>query len=106
MKIAKMKVVDLVPHPKNEEIYGDNEDVSDLIERIRKSGKVHTLTVTSKGIILAGHRRRKACMELGWKEVNVEIRDFDTPEEEIEFIIDDYSKLLGLDQHPHYDHFF
>ena len=91
MKIEKMKVVDLVPHPKNEEIYGDNEDVSDLIERIRKSGKVHTLTVTSKGVILAGHRRRKACMELGWKEVNVEIRDFDTSEEEIEFIIDDNS---------------
>ena len=47
MKIAKMKVVDLVPHPKNEEIYGDNEDVSDLIERIRKSGKVHTLFQTN-----------------------------------------------------------
>lgn len=91
MKVAKMKVIDLVPHPKNEEIYGYDEDVSDLIERIKKSGKVHTLTVTSKGVILAGHRRRKACMELGWKEVNVEIRDFDTPEEEIEFIIDDNS---------------
>lgn len=91
MKIAKMKVVDLVPHPKNEEIYGNNEDVSDLIEKIKRSGRVHTLTVTSKGVVLAGHRRRKACMELGWKEVDVEIRDFDTPEEEIEFIIDDNS---------------
>lgn len=30
-------------------------------------------------------------MELGWKEVDVEIRDFDTSEEEIEFIIDDNS---------------
>ncbi len=91
MKTMEMKVVDLIPHPKNEEIYGCNEDVSDLVERIRKSGKVHTLTVTSKGVVLAGHRRRKACMELGWEEVNVEIRDFDTPEEEIEFIIDDNS---------------
>lgn len=91
MKIAKMKVVDLVPHTKNEEIYGNNEDVSDLIEKIKRSGRVHTLTVNSKGVVLAGHRRRKACMELGWKEVDVEIRDFDTPEEEIEFIIDDNS---------------
>lgn len=77
-----MKVVDLIPHPKNEEIYGIHEDVSDLIEKIKRSGRVHTLTVNSKGIVLAGHRRRKACMELGWKEVDVEIRDFDTPEEE------------------------
>ena len=91
MKIAKMKVVDLVPHPKNEEIYGNNENVSDLVEKIKKSRNVHTLTVNSKGVVLAGHRRRKACMELGWKEVNVIIMDFDTPEEEIEFIINDNS---------------
>lgn len=86
-----MKVVDLIPHPKNEEIYGNNEDVSDLVEKIKRSRNVHTLTVNSKGVVLAGHRRRKACMELGWKEVNVVIMDFDTPEEEIEFIIDDNS---------------
>lgn len=85
MKIVKMKVIDLVPHPKNEEIYGDNEDVSDLIDKIQKSKQVHTLTVNSKGVVLAGHRRRKACMELGIKTVNVEVVDFDTPEEEIEF---------------------
>lgn len=91
MKTAKMKVVDLVPHPKNEEIYGNNENVSDLVEKIKKSRNVHTLTVNSKGVVLAGHRRRKACMELGWKEVNVIIMDFDTPEEEIEFIINDNS---------------
>lgn len=89
MKISKMKVIDLMPHPKNEEIYGSNEDVSDLVEKIHKSGRVHTLTVNSKGVILAGHRRRKACMELGWKEVDVEIIDFNTPEEEIEFLIND-----------------
>ena len=86
MKTMVMKVTDLKPHPKNEEIYGHDEDVSDLVEKIRKSNQVHTLTVNSQGIILAGHRRRKACMELGIKEVNVEVIDFDTPEEEIEYI--------------------
>lgn len=87
MKTMEMKVVDLIPHPKNEEIYGYNEDVSDLVEKIQKSKQVHTLTVNSKGVVLAGHRRRKACMELGIKTVNVEVVDFDTPEEEIEFIV-------------------
>ena len=84
----RMKISDLHPHPKNAEIYGSNEDVSDLVEKIKRSGQVHTLVVTSKGIVLAGHRRMKACKELGIDEVDVEIRDFDTSEQEIEYIID------------------
>ena len=84
----KMRISDLKPHPKNEEIYGHNEDISDLVEKIKRSGQVHTLVVTSNGIVLAGHRRLRACKELGIEEVNVEIVDFDTPEQEIEYLID------------------
>lgn len=87
-RYRKMKISDLKPHPKNAEIYGQNENVSDLVEKIRRSGQVHTLVVTSKGIVLAGHRRLKACIELGIQEVDVEIRDFDTIEQEIEYLID------------------
>lgn len=89
MRATKMKIADLKPHPKNAEIYGYNEDVSDLVEKIRRSKKVHTLTVNSKGCILAGNSRFKACIELGIEEVNVEVIDFETPEEEIEYIIND-----------------
>lgn len=88
IEIRRMKISDMKPHPKNAEIYGQNEDVSDLVEKIKRSGQVHTLVVTSKGIVLAGHRRMRACEKLGIKEVEVEIRDFDTPEQEIEYIID------------------
>lgn len=84
----KMKISDLKPHPKNEEIYGKNENVSDLVEKIKRSGQVHTLVVTSKGIVLAGHRRLRVCKELGIEEVDVEIVDFDTPEQEVEYLID------------------
>lgn len=84
----RMKIFDLKPHPKNEEIYGKNENVSDLVEKIKRSGRVHTLVVTSKGIVLAGHRRLRACKELGIEEVDVEVVDFDTPEQEIEYLID------------------
>lgn len=68
-----MKVADLKPHPKNEEIYGYGEDVSDLVEKIKKSGRVHTMTVNSDGVVLAGHRRLKACIELGIETVNAEL---------------------------------
>lgn len=89
LKNTKMKITDLKPHPKNEEIYGYDEDIADLVERIRQSGQVHTLVINQVGYILAGHRRRRACMELGIKTVDVEIRQFSYPEEEVEFIIND-----------------
>ncbi|WP_143322754.1 ParB/RepB/Spo0J family partition protein [Clostridium sp. HBUAS56010] len=88
MKTMKKKIADLKPHPKNEEIYGYDEDVSVLVEKIRRSHTVHTMVINSQNIILAGHMRRKACIQLGIEEVDVEVRDFATPEEEIEFIID------------------
>lgn len=99
MNTMEMKVANLKPHPKNEEIYGVNEDVSDLVEKIKKSGRVHTMTVNSNGVVLAGHRRLKACIELGIKTVNVEIVNFDTPEEEIEFIVlDNHQREKTVEQ--------
>lgn len=99
MNTMEMKVADLKPHPKNEEIYGVNEDISDLVEKIKKSGRVHTMTVNSKGVVLAGHRRLKACIELGIETVNAEIVDFDTPEEEIEFIVlDNHQREKTVEQ--------
>lgn len=84
----RIRISDLRPHPKNEEIYGHNEKISDLVEKIKRSGQVHTLVVTSKGIVLAGHRRLRACRELGIEEVDVEVVDFETPEQEVEYLID------------------
>lgn len=99
MNTMEMKVADLKPHPKNEEIYGASEDVSDLVEKIKKSGRVHTMTVNSKGVVLAGHRRLKACIELGIETVKAEILDFDTPEEEIEFIVlDNHQREKTVEQ--------
>ena len=92
METKKMKVVDLKPHPKNEEIYGHDEDVSDLLEKIKRSNTVHTLVANSKNYILAGHRRRKVCIQLGIKSVDVEIRDFDSEEEGLSLI----TMLLGI----------
>lgn len=99
MNAMEMKVADLRPHPKNEEIYGMDEDISDLVGKIKKSGRVHTMTVNSKGVVLAGHRRLKACIELGIETVKAEIVDFDTPEEEVEFIVlDNHQREKTVEQ--------
>lgn len=44
--------------------------------------------IEGKGTVLAGHRRLRACKELGIDEVDVEVVDFDTPEQEVEYLID------------------
>ena len=44
--IVHKNVLELKPHPRNEEIYGANESIDELVETMRKSGIVTTLTIT------------------------------------------------------------
>lgn len=46
--IVHKNVLELKPHPRNEEIYGANESIDELVETMRKSGIVTTLTITDK----------------------------------------------------------
>ena len=83
----------LAPHPKNSIIYR-TEDLSGLVDKIRESGWVKELVVsnrkldeTGKYTILSGHSRNMACDILGINEVFVEIKDCQTEEEEIYWIL-------------------
>lgn len=66
----------LKPHPWNSAIYGEDEDVTELISLIRASGWVKPLVLTPTGTIISGHRRWKAVLALGWENVPVEVREF------------------------------
>ena len=91
--IVRKKISELKPHPYNEEIYGANESIDELVASIRKSGVVTTLTITDNDVIIAGHRRWKSCKQLvaeGDKrfcEVNCEVREFDDEWEELEYLV-------------------
>lgn len=91
--IVRKKISELNPHPYNEEIYGANESIDELVASIRKSGVVTTLTITDNDVIIAGHRRWKSCKQLvaeGDKrfcEVNCEVREFDDEWEELEYLV-------------------
>jgi len=52
----------LVPHPCNASIYGEDEDVSSLVESIRISGWIKPLVVTPSYTIISGHRRWQAAL--------------------------------------------
>lgn len=91
--IVQKKISELKPHPRNEEIYGYNEDVSDLVEKIRKSGVVTTLTITDDNVIIAGNRRWKSCKQLvsegdtRFCQVKCEVKDFETEWDALEYLV-------------------
>ncbi len=90
---VRKRLDELTPHPRNEEIYGVNEDVSALVEKIRKSGVVTTLIITDDNVIISGNRRWKSCKQLvveGDKRfcsVNCEVKTFDSEEDELEYLV-------------------
>lgn len=92
MEIVSVNISELKPHPNNEEIYG-KEDISELKEKIRKSGFVTTLTITEKNVILSGNRRWKACSQLVQEgderfcSVDCEVRNFENEEDELEYLV-------------------
>ena len=64
--IKTWEVSDLKPNPINQEIYTD-DDVEDLVESISKNGNkiLVPLVVTPAGVIISGHRRYRAAIQLG-----------------------------------------
>lgn len=68
---------ELKPHPKNVTIYGEKEDISDLIDLIKKYGLRERIIVNEQGVIISGHRRYQALIELGYTEVECEVRHYD-----------------------------
>ena len=93
--IVRKKISELKPHPRNEEIYGENENVDELVASIKKSGVVTILTITKDNVIMAGHRRWRACKQLvdegdnRFDVVNCEVREFENEWKELEFLIID-----------------
>ncbi|MDX2470839.1 MAG: hypothetical protein QNL04_09735 [SAR324 cluster bacterium] len=54
----------LKPHPLNEKIYGENEDIAGLILSLKKGTQIQPLLVNTDGTILSGHLRWKALVDL------------------------------------------
>ena len=65
----------LQEHPQNHKIYGDDdaEQFYELMEKIKNSGWISPILISPERVILSGHRRYKAAIQLGWKEIDVDI---------------------------------
>ena len=77
----------LHPHPLNASIYGSDEDYLELVELIRSSGWLKPLVITKDNVIISGHRRCQAAIELGRETVPVEVREFENELAELEALL-------------------
>lgn len=84
--VQKIDISCLHPHPRNIEIYGE-EDVAALKQSIAESGWIKPLTVTPDYVIVSGHRRYQAAMQLGYTELPIEVEHFSSEEAEMERLL-------------------
>lgn len=82
----KVDISIISPHPKNTEIYGE-DDVKELAEKIKSSGYIKPLYVNQDHVIISGHRRYKACLSLGIKNIPVVVKKFESEQEELEILL-------------------
>lgn len=73
-------------HPKNTEIYGE-DDIEELADKIKKSGYIKPLYTNPDYVIISGHRRYKACLQLGFKKIPIVIKKFKDKQEELEILL-------------------
>ena len=69
---------ELVSHPKNDYFFDKMEESKwgDFKESIAKNGLFEAPIVTPENLVVSGHERIRACIELGIKEIEVEEREF------------------------------
>ena len=85
----KVKVSSLTHHPKNKEIY-ILSSIDELMESISEVGLLQSLIIDQHSQIISGNRRFESIKRLGWKEVNVEVKE--VKEEEEELLLIHYNK--------------
>ena len=77
----------LVPHPSYLSIYGEEEDLSDVMILIGNQQYPRPLLINSENIIVNGYLYWKAAIALNWKAIPVEIREFPNLEAELELLL-------------------
>ena len=86
MKVKNADVGEIVAHPLSQELFGDMDDaaLNDLKEDIRKRGLQHLPEIDGQDRVICGSQRLRAVRELGWTQIQVNVRDDLTSEQEIE----------------------
>ena len=64
-------------------IRNDTGNLQELADNIKENGLISPITVNKDHVLLAGERRLKACMLLGWKQIPANVMDTRDAEHEL-----------------------
>jgi site-specific DNA-methyltransferase (adenine-specific) len=79
----------LRPHPRNEKVYGEDEELEDsFVQSVDQKGVLEPLVVNRNHKIISGHRRWTAARRTGTEEVPVRVVEFDDDLQEREALIE------------------
>jgi ParB family chromosome partitioning protein len=91
----KVKVSSLKHHPKNKEIY-DLSSIDELMESISEVGLLQPLIIDNRNQVISGNRRFESIKRLGWKEVDVEVKEVKKGEEELLLTHDNKQRIKSF----------
>lgn len=74
-EIVKLRVKDLAPYINNPRF--NDEAVADVRKSLEEFGYVQRIVVDCNNVIVAGHTRWKAMMEMGWDDKVIEVVRYD-----------------------------
>ena len=64
------------PNPTNDEIYTPT-DLTTLKQSLERNGQLEPIVINKQNLIISGHRRYFSAVQLGWKEIEVRVADYE-----------------------------
>ena len=89
----------LTPHPRNTEFFNDivGEPWQEFLKSVETSGVIEPVVITPDGLIVSGHQRVRACLELGIPEVPVVVREYADEDAVLKDLLETNLRQRGVD---------
>ena len=96
--MQELKVSDLIPHKDNDYFFDDiqGDNWKDFVRSIDERGVIEPIVVTQDLIIVSGHQRVRACIELGREVVMTDMRNYQNDDDILRDLIDTNLKQRGI----------
>lgn len=102
--MQQININELKPHPRNNEFFDDitgsnwDQFIDSMRERIKKgkTGNVEPIVITQDKVIVSGHQRVRGLKELDIKQVNAEIKIYESDDEILADLIETNIRQRGI----------
>ena len=72
----RIDIKKIKPNPTNDEIY-TSTDLSTLKQSLERNGQLEPIVINKDNTIISGHRRYFSILQLGWKEIEVRVAEYE-----------------------------